>query len=109
MFCCGGIGATPDDHTRQCAAAALGVDLALHPQAKELIESRMRDTAAERNGEVFDPERPDNVHRYNMGVFPVQARASSSTRTTRSRVQLRWLRRRQRAFRARVFRSWPGP
>ena len=73
VFCCGGIGATPDDHTRQCAAAALGVDLALHPHAKELIESRMRDTAAER-GEVFDPERPDNVHRYNMGVFPVGAR-----------------------------------
>ena len=38
VFCCGGIGATPDDHTRQCAAAALGVELALHPQARELIE-----------------------------------------------------------------------
>ena len=25
VFCCGGIGATPDDHTRQCAAAASGV------------------------------------------------------------------------------------
>ncbi len=73
VFCCGGIGATPDDHTRQCAAAALGVELALHPEARELIESRMRDTAAER-GEVFDPARPDNVHRYNMGVFPVGSR-----------------------------------
>jgi molybdopterin-biosynthesis enzyme MoeA-like protein len=27
VFSCGGIGATPDDHTRQCAAKALGVEL----------------------------------------------------------------------------------
>lgn len=73
VFSCGGIGATPDDHTRQCAAAALGRELALHPQARELIESRMRDIAAEQ-GVPFDPTRPDNVHRYNMGVFPVGAR-----------------------------------
>jgi molybdopterin-biosynthesis enzyme MoeA-like protein len=72
VFCCGGIGATPDDHTRQCAAAALGVDLALHPQARDLIEQRMRDVAAER-GEVHDPDRSDNVHRLNMGVFPLGA------------------------------------
>lgn len=31
VFVTGGIGATPDDHTRQCAAAALGVPLVLHP------------------------------------------------------------------------------
>lgn len=73
VFSCGGIGATPDDHTRQCAAAALGVELALHPQARDLIEQRMRDLAAER-GETYDPDRPDNVHRFNMGVFPVGAR-----------------------------------
>lgn len=73
VFCCGGIGATPDDHTRQCAARALGVELALHPEAAALIESRMRDVAAEQ-GVPFEPQRPDNVHRYNMGVFPLGAR-----------------------------------
>ena len=69
VFSCGGIGATPDDHTRQCAAAALGVPLALHPEARALIEDRMRDIAREQ-GTTFDPERHDNVHRLNMGVFP---------------------------------------
>jgi len=34
VFCFGGIGATPDDHTRQCAAKAAGVELLLHPEAK---------------------------------------------------------------------------
>ncbi len=69
VFSFGGIGATPDDHTRQCAAAALGQALVLHPEAKLLIEERMRDMAAEK-GEVFQPDAPDNVHRLNMGVFP---------------------------------------
>ena len=36
------VGATPDDHTRQCAAAALGVELALHPEAARLIEQMER-------------------------------------------------------------------
>ncbi len=73
VFCTGGIGATPDDHTRQCAAAALGVPLALHPEARALIDQRMRETAAEQ-GVPYEPERPDNLHRLNMGVFPVGAR-----------------------------------
>ena len=34
VFSCGGIGATPDDHTRQCAARALGRELALHNRRK---------------------------------------------------------------------------
>ena len=72
VFSCGGIGATPDDHTRQCAAAALGVELALHPEARELILERMRDVAAEQ-GLPFEPDRADNQHRLNMGVFPLGA------------------------------------
>ena len=72
VFSTGGIGATPDDHTRQCAAQALGLELALHPEAKVLIEQRMRDTAQEQ-GVVFEPNRDDNLHRLNMGVFPVGA------------------------------------
>ncbi len=72
VFSCGGIGATPDDHTRQCAAAALELELELHPQARALIEERMRDVASEQ-GEVFDADRADNVHRLNMGVFPAGA------------------------------------
>jgi molybdenum cofactor synthesis domain-containing protein len=43
VFSTGGIGATPDDHTRQCAAKALG---------------------------PYEPQREDNQHRLNMAVFP---------------------------------------
>lgn len=69
VFCCGGIGATPDDHTRQCAARALGLPLRLHPTARDLILERMQDVAREK-GVAFEPERADNLHRLNMGVFP---------------------------------------
>ena len=40
VFCFGGIGNTPDDHTRQAAAAALSVDLVLHPDAEHEIRAR---------------------------------------------------------------------
>jgi molybdopterin-biosynthesis enzyme MoeA-like protein len=38
VFVCGGIGATPDDHTRGCAAMAAGVDLVRHPEARSILE-----------------------------------------------------------------------
>ena len=72
VFSCGGIGATPDDHTRQCAAHALGLDLLLHPEAEALIRERTRDVALE-NGLPYEPDRPDNLHRLNMGRFPAGA------------------------------------
>ena len=69
VFSFGGIGATPDDHTRQCAAAALQRPLLLHPEAKVLIRERMQDLAREK-GIPYEPERDDNLHRLNMGMFP---------------------------------------
>jgi molybdopterin-biosynthesis enzyme MoeA-like protein len=59
VFSFGGIGATPDDHTRQCAAAALGVGLKLHPDAEREIRGRF--------GGETTPER------LAMGEFPAGA------------------------------------
>jgi molybdopterin-biosynthesis enzyme MoeA-like protein len=56
VFSFGGIGATPDDHTRQCAAAAAGVRLRLHPEAEREIRMRF--------GAEVTPQR------LQMGEFP---------------------------------------
>ncbi len=69
VFVTGGIGSTPDDHTRQCAAKALGVELQLHPEAKELIGQRIVEMAE------GDPIKADvnsalNLPRLRMGEFP---------------------------------------
>jgi molybdopterin-biosynthesis enzyme MoeA-like protein len=57
VFSFGGIGATPDDHTRQCAAQAAGVELKLHPDAETEIRARF--------GDEITPRR------LQMGEFPV--------------------------------------
>lgn len=45
VFSFGGIGATPDDFTRQCAADAAGVPIERHPIAVAEIEAQYGDTA----------------------------------------------------------------
>lgn len=45
VFCFGGIGATPDDYTRQCAARAAGVELYRHPDAAFEIEAQFGEAA----------------------------------------------------------------
>lgn len=69
VFSCGGIGATPDDHTRQCAAAALDVPLVLHPDGKRNIQERIVEVAREEGVEA-NLETPDNLHRLKMAEFP---------------------------------------
>ena len=72
VFSCGGIGSTPDDHTRQAAAAALGVPVVLHPEAEQLIAQRCADMAREGRGSP-DMNHPENRQRLKMGAFPAGA------------------------------------
>jgi molybdopterin-biosynthesis enzyme MoeA-like protein len=72
VFCCGGIGATPDDHTRQAAGLALGLELELHPEAARLIAQRTAEMAAEGKGSA-DMSLPENRQRLKMGEFPAGA------------------------------------
>ena len=73
VFSGGGIGATPDDHTRQAAAQALGVELALHPQAQALIAERTAQMAREGKAVSADMSLPENRQRLRMGEFPAGA------------------------------------
>lgn len=74
VFCCGGIGATPDDHTRQAAALALGLPLQAHPEAQRLIRERALQMATERGEPAPADDQPDMRRRLEMGVFPAGSR-----------------------------------
>lgn len=69
VFSTGGIGATPDDKTREAVAQALGVPLVLHPEAEALIMEYVVSRAA--IGKIDqDIGAPENQRRLAMGVFP---------------------------------------
>ncbi len=72
VFSTGGIGSTPDDHTRQCAAKALNLSLALNSEAQRLITGRIL-TMAEGDPVKSDLNTTDNQQRMKMGEFPVGA------------------------------------
>ena len=63
VFSCGGIGNTPDDHTRQAAAVAAGVGLELHPDAEREIRARYAEIGREVTAFALD-----------MGRFPAGSR-----------------------------------
>src|SRR5471032_1633711 len=68
VFCCGGIGATPDDHTRQAAASALGLPLVMHEQGKHNIEQRIVQMGRD-SGQQADLASAENLHRLTMAEF----------------------------------------
>lgn len=45
FFCCGGIGSTPDDYTRWCAAEAAGLPLEYHQEGVRILKNRLREEA----------------------------------------------------------------
>lgn len=69
VFSCGGLGSTPDDHTRQAVADALGVGLVLHPQVKPLIAEMVAQWGP-RNGRSLDPDHEDWKDLRALGELP---------------------------------------
>ena len=87
LLCCGGIGATPDDVTRQAAAAAFDLPVELHPQAAQFIQTqfngeasanRLRMAELPKNADLI-PNPVNNIagfslnHCYFVPGFPAMA------------------------------------
>ena len=75
VFSFGGIGATPDDHTRQCVAAAAEVRLVLHPEAEREIRGRF--------GAETTPAR------LRMGEFPEGSKVVADARVSGEALEFR--------------------
>lgn len=60
VLCCGGIGNTPDDHTRQAVAAALNRPLVVSDEVRAVLEQRFK----AHPGATLSPER------WQLGMFP---------------------------------------
>ena len=87
VFSFGGIGATPDDHTRACAALAAGVELRLHPQAEAEMRARWGAETTELRLKMGEFPRGSNIipnaynrvpgfslgHHHFVPGFPVMA------------------------------------
>jgi molybdopterin-biosynthesis enzyme MoeA-like protein len=75
VFSFGGIGATPDDHTRQCAAAALGRKVEPHPEAVAMLVERFgKDVNAKRlimatfpSGSAIIPNPYNKIAGFSVG------------------------------------------
>jgi nicotinamide-nucleotide amidase len=81
VYCCGGLGPTPDDRTFEAVAAALGRDLVTWQPVLERIERRVRrmhEAGLIESSQVSEgnlrmariPAQPDHVFRNRRGMAP---------------------------------------